>query len=133
MKNISKWLQKRSVPVKQISENHWLLPLEHDGAAYSLTIREIGDWFSYGAELMADVEGEKSDEFYRKILDLNRILNGAHIAKEGDKLILLHNDLTSHINEEELIKYLAIFHHSHEYVLKEILNEGAELGVKFKT
>lgn len=128
--HVTDWFKKRGLPVREISDSHWVLDLEHDKAIYSLNIKNHGHWFSYGAELLPDVDGDHLEKFYEMILYLNAALNGAYIAKEGDKFVLIRNDFTEDLNEDNLIRSVSVFHNTHEYIYSTILNETKKLGLK---
>jgi hypothetical protein len=128
---VTDWFKKIGLPVRQISDSHWVLDLEHDRAIYSLSIKNHGHWFSYGAELMPEVEGTNKSNFLEMILYTNYTLNAAYIAKEGDRLVLIRNDFTEDINEETLLRSVSVFHKTHEYIYSTLLNEAKAFGLKF--
>ena len=122
-------LIKNGVHVDEISHNHWRIDLEHEFATYSVTIKRSGMWLSYAAELMPDVEGGKSGVFYQFLLDLNSKLNGAYIARQEKRLILVRNEFAEDINGESLLRDLAVFHRTHEYLYDTVLKKAQELNL----
>lgn len=130
--SITNWLIKNGLDVHELNQNHWRINLEHELATYSVTIKKSDMWLSYTAELMPDVQGQKVNEFYRLLLNLNSRLNGAYIATQQNRLILIRNEFSEDINEESLLRGLAVFHRTHEYIYEIILNKAHERELKFK-
>ena len=129
---LTRWLKKKGISVHQISDTHWNIDVEHDKATYSVTLKKEGGWLTYGAELMADVEGKRLDEFYQSLLSINAALNGAYIARQGDTLILLRNEFSKDINEDNLIRSLQIFNATHEYLYDKVIKNAGDLNLKIK-
>lgn len=129
--DILNWIEKIGVDGYEIAPHHWLIQLEHKEAKYSVSIKEDARWFIYASKLIDDIQGKNAAEFYRRILDLNATLNLAYIARENEQLVLIRNDFTEDINEEDFIRTLVIFHRTHEYVYGYILKEAQKLGLKF--
>lgn len=110
-------LKQIGVSVNDMSDTHWSIELEHERATYSASIKHLGKWLSYAAELIPDVEGRKKEELYESLLSLNACLNGAYVAKQGPQIILVRNEFTEDINAETLLRGLAVFHRTHEYLI----------------
>ncbi|MGB0385126.1 MAG: hypothetical protein ACPGWR_09910 [Ardenticatenaceae bacterium] len=122
-------LIKNGINVDKIFDNHWRIDLEHEFSTYSVTIKKSEMWFSYAAELMPDIKGDKSGVFYQFLLDINSKLNGAYIARQEKRLILVRNEFTEDINEESLLRDLAVFHRTHEYIYDTMLKKAQELNL----
>src|SRR5258708_36048093 len=105
-KDVGKWVQKiGSEPTssvqraQQVDPTHWELGMHNRIADYTMDIQlqEQSGWVTYGVTLTPDVEGKNRADFYGDLLDLNAKLNGSHIGREGDNLVL-----TREQREEEL-------------------------------
>lgn len=126
---ITEWLKDSGLPLWLIKPNEWQLRMSHHYAEYTVTIVDHGDWLSYGADLIGDVSGPNCQEFYRRILQLNSKLNGTHIALENGRLVLIRDEFSEDINDYHLFRGLNLFHQSHEYVYRSILNEADMLDL----
>jgi hypothetical protein len=130
---ITKWLGSSNSNLTQIASDYWQIPLCHTYACYVLHLRSYAGWLNYGAELFPyapNVSVRLRAEFYRFILDLNKRLNGAYVAEENEKLVLIRNDFLSDINQETLERGIYYFHRTHEFVYFELLQEAQRLRIR---
>lgn len=130
--SITSWLIKNGVDVRELNQNDWRINLEHELATYSVTIKRSGMWLSYTAELMPDVQGQKVDEFYKLLLNINSRLSAAYIATQQNRLILIRNEFSQDINEKSFFRGLAVFERTHEQIYEKILKKAYELNLNLK-
>jgi hypothetical protein len=129
--DINLWLDESQLPFQQVNINKWRMRMTHQHCDYVVTLTRHADWFSYGADLIGNIQGEKAENFYEYILSLNNKLNGAHIALENDRFVLIRDDYIEDINKYNLYRSLNTFHDVHEYTYKKILDAAEEYNVKF--
>ena len=126
---ITRWLHEGDLPCQEIRPNRWTIELSHQLCNYVVTITDHGNWFSFAADLMGDVADSQKEDFYNFVLELNGRLNGVHIALEGGRFILIHDDYSGDVDKYTLYRSLNIFHEAHEYVYGKMLEEADALGV----
>jgi hypothetical protein len=130
--NISLWLQKWGLGFWQTDPGQWRIDLKHKHLSYTLTLSNQGQWFSFAAELMSNLSGNKLESFYEDVLKLNGRLNGVHVAMEGDSLILVRDDYSEDLSEDRLYRSLYNFHKSHEYVIKRLVDDAVHFDLSFR-
>jgi len=128
---IARWLEETGFPIQQININRWNIGMSHISADYDVTITDSGSWFSYAADLAADVTGDNQIEFYRRLLQLNSRLNGTHIAIEDDRITLIRDEYTEDISKHGMYRSLSLFHETHEQIFNRIVELSEELDVFF--
>jgi len=130
---ITRWLATHDLPSNQIALHYWQIPLSHLHARYVLHIRLGTDWLHYGADIFTyppSVNEKLLAQFYQFVLELNSQINGAQIAGENGKAVLIRNDISSDINEKTLRRGIELFHRTHEYVYPILLREAKRLGIR---
>lgn len=95
--------------------------MSHRHCNYTVLMTRHENWFSYGADLVGDIRGPDTEEFYRRVLSINNKINGAHIAFENTRLVLIRDDFFEDLDKYNLYRSLDVFHDVHEFVYKEIL------------
>lgn len=128
---ITKWLTDEVEP-RIINDNHIIIDIANSQANYSLNLKIHGDWMSYAAELIPDVDGRRVYEMYEYLLKMNTRLNSAYIALEDDRLILVRNDMLDDIDENLLMRNIKLFNMTLEYVYELIIKKTKELKLIFK-
>ena len=126
---VTLWLHESNLFFEEIGTNRWTLRLSHQHCDYVVTIVNHGHWFSFAADLIGDVADlQTREDFYNFVLELNSRLNGVHIALDEGRFILIRDDYSEDVNQDNLYRSLAIFHEAHEYVYGKMLEEADALG-----
>jgi hypothetical protein len=133
--HITRWLAADDLAVNQVAQHYWQIPLSHLHARYVLHIRLSTGWLHYGADIFTFAHPSSANEkllaqFYQFVLELNSKINGAQIAVESGKVVLIRNEISSDINEKTLRRSIELFHQTHEYVFSILLREAGKLGIR---
>ncbi len=133
--HIARWLATNDLAVNQVTQDYCQVPLSHLHAFYTLHIRLSTEWLHYGADIFTFAHPSSANEkllaqFYQSVLELNSKINGAQIAVENGKVVLIRNDISSDINERTLLRGIELFNRTHEYVYPTLLREAARLGIR---
>jgi hypothetical protein len=96
-------------------------------------IKDQDPWVTFGTALIPDVTGENRADFYGKVLELNAQLNGAHLGKQEDKLVLVKEELKRDIDQASFYENLNIFNEAHRVAYPKLLEEAENLGVHFSS
>lgn len=134
--NVDGWLQEYSNktrrPYKRLSPNHWQVGMSNRQSAYPMDIKAQGDWVSIAARLTRDVEEGNREAFYKRLLELSGDLNGSHVGKQGDDIIVTREEPREDLNQLTLYRGMRLVDAAHEAVLPEILNVIKKNGYKRK-
>ncbi len=134
--DVNRWLQKingtTGFQVRRIDHKHWQIGMRNHIAEYTLDIQDQDPWITYGIPLTPDVEGKELATFYGELLDLNGQLNGSHIGRQGNNLILQERNLKENLSPQSLIESIALINSAHQVVFSEMIKKARRLGMRFR-
>lgn len=134
---IDTWLlelsSKFGFQMRRIGPDHWQLDIRNSQASYTMTIINQGEWITYGVVLLDDVDGEAKDIFYGILLDLSAQLNGVHVGRYDDRLVLTREEPRKGLNINSFYASIAFVNNAHQIVLAQALQQIKRLGLKLKT
>lgn len=107
--------------VRRMELNHWQLDMNNSFAPFTLDIYELDEWISFGILLMHDIQGQGKAEFYKYLLERNAELYGAHLAIQGDLLILIKEDLKTGFDPKSLANSIRIMNTVHQTIYPQLL------------
>jgi hypothetical protein len=133
--DINKWLSTISsslkIPESQVSATHWQLGMKNSVGKYTIDIIDQGDWITFGVPLSPDVEGQERVNFYATLLDLSAKLNGVHIGREGNRLVLISEVQKEGLDPIEFGRIIILIDQAHQIVFPELLKQIKKLDLKF--
>lgn len=130
---ITRVLQENNHLYQEVAKGNFQVQLEHDHARYTLHITVDEGWLHYGAELIEfapQTDDVLRSKMYEFSLELNRKINGAHIAANDNMIVLIRNDFLSDINDENLLRGIEYTHAIHEYVYPKLLYKAKDLNIR---
>lgn len=131
-KRLDSWLSESDLPIKRVESNRWIVQMSHQYCTYLVNVVDHGEWTSFAAILFGAASGSNSDKFYRFILELNSDLNPAHIAIDGEKIVLVSNAVSEDSSQYRLYRDLSYFHKTHELAYEKLLCLAEDLKVRLE-
>lgn len=123
-------LNVQDLPKTSDGKRRCLVQLSHNFLpSYEVEVVFHGSTVSFAAGLLDKVSLPVSREIYQFALELNSLLNTAHIAVVDGRLVLMHSFIVKEFTERWVYRDLANFNDAHEYTLTKIIEKARELKV----
>lgn len=117
-----------TVESSELFPNMWVLDLK--GLNIHITFNP--PWVNIATVLMDDIKGEKSAQFYKKLLQLSQKLNGVKIGVENNYISLYSEHPSYDVNIKKIVDQLIIHYYGHKEIFPRIIKFANSLGLKLK-